>query len=47
MVKSGHLQEGQRQEFMAMWDQASEDPDTFMVLPPVFGVVAERISAAP
>ncbi len=43
LVKSGHLVESQRGEFMAMWEEASQDPDTFMVLPPVFGVVAERI----
>jgi len=43
LVQMGHLAEDDRQAFMAMWDEASQDPDTFMVLPPVFSVVAERM----
>ncbi len=43
LTERGSISETQRQEFMAVWEQASSDPDTFIVLPPVFGVLAQKL----
>jgi ubiquinone/menaquinone biosynthesis C-methylase UbiE len=42
LVALGHLTPAERAEFERVWVEASEDPDVFMMLPPVFEVVAVR-----
>ncbi|HED54791.1 MAG TPA: methyltransferase domain-containing protein [Phycisphaerales bacterium] len=40
VVEAGRLSQAEMDEFMAVWTEASQDPDTFMMLPPVFEAVA-------
>lgn len=42
IVKSGHLTQDQADAFMAAWKRASEDPDAFFLLPPIFDLVVRR-----
>ena len=42
VVESGSLTQGEADEFNAVWAEASQDPDTFMMLPPVFEAVAVK-----
>lgn len=42
LVASGHLPRREADEFFAAWREASSDPHSFMLLPPVFEFIAER-----
>ncbi len=42
LVDGGFLTERDRHEFEACWREASSDPDSFMILPPVFDVVGVK-----
>lgn len=42
LVEFGHLTRAEVNAFDAAWAQASHDPDTFMFLPPVFGLIAVK-----
>lgn len=42
LVEAGQITEAERGEFEACWEAASADPDAFMVLPPLFDVIAVK-----
>lgn len=42
LAAGGFISEQQRAEFMSMWEQASQDPDTFLSFMPVFGIVGRK-----
>ncbi|MEO0483215.1 MAG: methyltransferase domain-containing protein [Planctomycetota bacterium] len=42
MVELGHMAPGERDAFLADWDEACQDPDAFMHLPTVYELIAER-----
>jgi ubiquinone/menaquinone biosynthesis C-methylase UbiE len=42
LVQMGHLTREEQKAFEACWSEVSEDPDSFMFLPPVFDVVAVK-----
>ena len=44
LVESGYITETQRAEFMKEWDLRSRDPNAFFVVPPMVGVVAEKLA---
>jgi SAM-dependent methyltransferase len=43
LVESGHLSPSEGDEFMKAWSEATRNPHAFMLLPPVFEFVAEKI----
>lgn len=43
LAASGHLSEAESREFFETWSRVSADPDAFMLLPPVFELVAEKL----
>lgn len=42
LVEQGHITGAQSHEFFAAWREASNDPHTFMMLPAVFEIVAQK-----
>lgn len=42
VVESGHLSEAEGEAFFAAWDEAGKNPDSFLLLPPVFEAVAVK-----
>jgi SAM-dependent methyltransferase len=42
LVEMGHLTTEERKAFEACWSEACDDPDSFMLLPPVFDVLAVK-----
>lgn len=42
LVESGHLSLSDQNAFEAAWAEASGDPDSFIFLPPVFGLIAVK-----
>lgn len=42
LVAMGKITEGEREAFERAWSEASSNPGAFMLLPPVFDLVAER-----
>lgn len=43
LVASGHLSDGEHDAFVKAWDDASDDPDSFIHLPAVYEIVAEKV----
>jgi len=42
VVEAGHLSEAEHAAFLRAWEEASGDPDSFILLPPVFEIVAAK-----
>lgn len=42
VIESGRLSEAEGEAFFAAWDEASNNPDAFLLLPPVFEAVAVK-----
>ena len=44
LVQAGYLSEAESKAFEAAWSEAGSDPDSFMMLPPVYDVLAVKRS---
>ncbi|QYK47101.1 MAG: methyltransferase domain-containing protein [Phycisphaeraceae bacterium] len=42
LVQMNEITQGDADDFFACWTEASNDPNAFMLLPPVFDVIAEK-----
>lgn len=42
LVQAGEITQADADDFFACWSRATNDPDAFMLLPPVFDVIAEK-----